>query len=88
MTYIITLKYSTIKVSTTICFFWHNLYMYISSFTCVSIHGDVDLKVELTCSSPFIVYGSLCHMHNSVTYPNLRHMLGYVDDYQLHHKNV
>ena len=26
-----------------------------------------------------------CHMCNNVTYPILRHMLGYTDDQQLHH---
>ena len=26
------------------------------------------------------IYGILCHMCNSVTYPILRHMLGYIDD--------
>lgn len=33
----------------------------------------------------YTVYGIYCHMHNSVTYSVLRHMLGYINDQQLRH---
>ena len=33
-----------------------------------------------------IVYGIQCHVRNSVTYPISRHMLGYTNDKQFHHK--
>ena len=31
------------------------------------------------------IHGILCHVHNSATYPILRHMLGYTHNQQLHH---
>lgn len=34
----------------------------------------------------YIIYGIECHVHNCITYPTWRHMLGYIDDHQLHHQ--
>lgn len=34
----------------------------------------------------YIVYGVQYHMRNSVSYPNLRHMLGFTNDQQTHHQ--